>query len=354
MQLTTTAGQLRNALALARHATPASPALVAYSGVLLEVKGSTLHVTGSDGETTITATVDVDDAKDGSVLLLPRPLGGYLDGLDPARRITVTSTSTGDATVSPTGGNPYQFRPVSASFPQPPTLDGTPVPFNAQRLGTALTIIRSAVARENLAVQLVSSNKGLVLHSTDTYRLSRAVLPEAGFGDFTALFPLPVLERASKLAVSHVALDTLSRLAVFSGPGFTITSRLLATPFPAVETVLDNQPDTSVTFQAADVLDALTRLAAVAEQSALKVRLDGNTMTLAAKNDDLGSGTETVTLDAPAREPFEFMVRLSYLADALGSGASQARLSYSGPLAPLFFSGNDPLTHTYIVMPVRG
>lgn len=351
MELSLTAGALRDALATARHATPATPGLVAYSGVLLALKGSNLTATGSDGETTITAAVKVTGTTDGQALLPPKPILAYLATLDPATTIALTATD-GDVSVQPEGSQPYSFRTLTSTFPLPSGTRTQATPAALERLGAALHAVAASVAKDNPGVQVISSDAGLVLHSTDNYRLTRAVLPEAGFGEFSGVLPLPALERIARHGVKGlVASDKMVRA---EGDSVTITTRLLSTPFPAVDSLLSAVPPQHAVVPAAALRAALSRLASVADTAPLKVEIADEELVLTVSNADLGSGVERITLAEAATAEVSFSARLSYLLDAVGSHtAEQVEIGWTTAVAPVFIRSQEPFPVTSLVMPIR-
>lgn len=355
MKFSTTAGALRDAVATARHAVPANASLVAYSGVLLLVKGSQLAVFGSDGETTISAMMSISDSSDGQTLLPPRPLSNYLNTLDPSTVLTVQGEEGADVEVRAGTHAPYKFRPIAATFPLPAAPKAAPVSVQLDRLSMALSAVRASVAKENPGVQLVSSpESGLVLHSTDNYRLSRAELTEGGFGEFSGVVPLGVLDRVARSEIDKVSVDLKGRSLRFSGSGISVSARLLSTPFPSVESVLTSTPPSTASFPTADLRQALVALSSIAEAEPLRCSLDQDRLTLSISNADLGSGEEVVDLVAPVPAPFEFAVKLNYLLEAVNSHESPVlTLGWSSPVAPLFVSSKDPLPVISVVMPVR-
>lgn len=354
MRFSTTAGALRDALTTARHATPAIPSLVAYSGALLLVKGERLSVIGSDGETTISAVVAVSGATDGQILLPPKPLGAWLATLAADAVVEVEAGDGVDVEVRAGKSAPYRFRPLAATFPLPAAPKSAPRAVDLSRLGAGLAAVRTSVAKEAPGVQLVSSAEGLILHSTDNYRLSRSMLPEAGFGEFTGLVSLSVLDRVARHQVSEVSVDARARTLRFGGPEVVISTRLLGTPFPAVEAVLGATPPFQVGVEVEGLRTALSRLAAIAEASPLRCRLDDSVLVLSVENTDLGSGSEEVPLTSAVAAPFEFAVKLAYLVDAVHShDTDEVVLGWSGSMAALYLNSVSPLPVTSVVMPVR-
>ena len=353
MKFSTTVADLRDSLGVARPVIPANPSLLAYSGVHLEVADGILHTTGSDGETTLSARTKVNEVDPGRVLVSPKPLAGFLSGLPAPTRLTV-SVDAGDLVIEPEAMEAYRFRPLAATYPAAPTPAGEAVTADLSRLALALTIIKPAVPKDTTAVQLVSTDTGLSLNATDTYRLAHVELPEAAFGTFTGVVPLAVLERAAKANADTVRVDSKARMISFASPEVTVTARLLAIPFPAVEAVLSAVPPDMVRFVPSDLTGALGRITSIADQSAVSVSIEEASLRLSASSAEVGQGAETITLREAVPVPFEVLVRGSFLQDACASvGSNTAELHYSGPLQPLFLCTSDPFEVVHVVMPVR-
>jgi DNA polymerase III sliding clamp (beta) subunit (PCNA family) len=353
VKFSTTAAALRDALTTARHAVSSSASTVAQTGVLLQVKSGQLAVIGTDGEMSITALVPVSASKDGQVLLPPRPVGGYLATLPADCPITVTAGAV-DVAVAAGDGSPYRFRPIEATFSQPLQLRATPVEARLERLGAALAAVRAAVPRENPGVKVISGPDGLFLYATDRYRVAKAHLPEAGFGDFSGVVPLSVLDRAARSGVTHVAVDGRGRAVKFSGDRVVITSRLIATQFPAVESVLENVPDAWTLVPVGALLEKLTPLASIAADDPLLCTLFQDRLTLSVRNADTGSGDEHVELERPVTAKFEFGMKHQYIVDGIGAhDVDHVKLGWTTPIEPIFVTSSQPFPVTTMMMPMR-
>lgn len=354
MKFTVPAGTLRDALGRARQIIPATPSMVAYSGVLLQASEGRLDVTASDGDSTITVTVTASVETPGHVLLAPKPIASFIASVESSVDLLIESAS-GDLKVSGEGLNPYVFRPLSATFPTP-----TPPPSGVrpERIGellSALQSVRSAAGRDTAVVQVVSDDTQLVLHTTDGFRLARAVLPEAGFGVFTGILSLPVLERVARFGPEEVTVDTKGRQLSFRGSGVLVSSRMLGTPFPPVESVLNSAPPQVTNFNPKDMVRALARISSVAEQGTLSLDFEGSDLRLRAAAAEVGEGQETLRLNTPVPAAFSLQLRAPYLADAVASlGEEPVGVAYSGSLQPLFLTTLSPFSVTHVVMPVRG
>lgn len=353
MRFGTTVSAMKDALNAVRPVIPTNPSLLAYSGVHLEAEDDALTVTGSDGDVTLSVRVRVSDCSPGRILLPPKPLASYLASLSGGMRLDV-SLESGDLVVTPAEKSGYRFRPMAATFPAAPAPGGDAREVDFSQLSAALTILKPAVPRDTLAVQLVSDETNLVLHATDTYRLTRVTLPNAGFGTYTGVVPMTVLERAAKAGATEVVVDPKARMIAFRSPDVSVVARQLAIPFPAVETVIAALPPDEVKFSPSELYGALERISSIAEQSAVTVELDGSSLNLAASTAEVGQGSEALTLATSAPAPFTVLVRAGFLQDTVtGVGDAPVSLRYSGPLQPLFISTADPLDVLHVVMPVR-
>jgi len=354
MRFTISTSGFRDALSRARQLIPATPSLLAYSGVLLQTDGeSSVRVTSSDGDSTMTVTAPATIAKPGQVLVSPRPLLSLLASFD-ARDVLVDVDDAGDVVVSGEGMNPYAFRPLSSTFPLP----GTPAPgVRPERLKeflSGLSLIRAAAGRDTPVVQLVSDGDQLVMHATDGFRLARVALPGAGFGTFTGVLSLPVVDRVARMSPEEVTVDLRARTLAFRGDGAIVTSRMLATPFPAVETVLLNTPPAVTSCVASDVARSLSRLSSIAEQGTVALEFSGTELHLRASTAEVGSGHEVVSLRSPVPATFQIQLRAPYLSDAVTAfGTGDVSIAYSGSLQPLYLSSGDDIPVTHVVMPVR-
>jgi DNA polymerase III sliding clamp (beta) subunit (PCNA family) len=255
--------------------------------------------------------------------------------------------------ISVAGRTSYHLRTIDATLPLPSSPESAPTTVDFTRLSDALAAVRSAVD-ENGAVQVVSSTAGLALHATDGYRLARCVLPEAGFGEAIIVLPISALDWVAKLDVTQVTLEPSQKTVRFSGPDAVVSTRLLAKPFPAVGPLLEATPPHGARIRTEDLVQALTRLRAVALKSPVKVNLDGAVMKVAATSPEYGWGEESLELERPADEPFEFHVRPDLLADALHAlNGDVFDFRWSAALSSIHLSTSNPLAITILLQPVR-
>ena len=265
--------------------------MVAYSAVLLETAEDQLAALGSDGETSITGYAPATVEEAGSSLVQPRPLSEWLRTVAGDAMLALVDAGDGDLTVSAGGGEAYRFRTVSTTFPKPSKVLGEECDVDLSELALAMAAVRSSSGTGGL-VQMVSTESELRLNTTDTYRLSQAVVPGAGWGDFSGIIPLSMLERVAGGAVDTVVVDQKGRIIEFSSPQTCYSARLSSAPFPAVDSVLSSVPTAQVHIPLSELKTALSRLNAIADQEALHCDITSGSLRLSVPSSPLGSGAE--------------------------------------------------------------
>lgn len=354
MRFTVSSSTLRDAITQVRPAIPTNPSYVAYSGVQLIADAHTLVLTGSDGESTLTARCAAEVDEPGSALLLPKPLLAFLATLNGSESLAAATDEQGNLTLTRHASAPYSFRPLSATYPTPPSANGTAVPCDFGRLSGAVAAVRAAVSKDTYAVQVATTDDGLTLCTTDTYRLAWARLPEVQLPKTTCVLSLTTLDRASKAAPDAATIDTKGRLVSFSSPSLVTSSRMLAVPFPAVEGIIAAPPPSGAAVSPEDLRNAIARLSAVADQAPVKMSVERDTVTLSASTADLGSGVETIPCSGGPDAPFEVLLRAPYLQEAATAFSTETvQLRFSGSLQPLFLTADEPFPLVHVVMPVR-
>jgi DNA polymerase-3 subunit beta len=350
---------LEEVLVKARYAISERASMMAYSGILLEAADGTLSATGTDGENTITGYVKATVTDGGSALLLAKPLIEWLHAVPRGSEVTLANDGDGEITAQVKKGSPYQFRTIAMNFPKPPGVNAPGVAVNLADLGVALGAVRASSDAAHTStssataglVQLVSTDGDMHLNTTDTYRLSQAVLKEAGWGEFSGLLPVAMLERVAKDVITSVAVDQKGRIIEFSGPGARYSMRLSPVPFPLVDATLAVLPANQAGVVLADLRTVLARLAALAEGNPMRCDIRDGRMSLAITS-PLGEGEETLEVDGTGE--VSFAVNLEYLRAALsGCGGEQVTLGWTNATSPVFLISREPITVTTVVMPVR-
>lgn len=353
ISFTTSVSDLHNAITAVKQVLSSTSSLVAYSGIFFEVKNDTLKVTASDGDNTMTACVPVSLSTDGSVLVAPKPLSSLLSGiLHEKTDVRFSIQETGDIFVEFGEFAPYTLRPITATFPISAAPTNSVENVNFKLLSESVVACRKSAGRDGAAIQFVSDDADLSLYSTDGFRLSCAVISGGGFGSFSGVLSLPACERVAKLKPTGIAVDTQTKSLTFLGGNITYTTRLLATPFPAVEVILDTMPDIVTGTDRSSLVNAITRLSSIGEIVTLEFK--DNNLTLTASSAETGEGSEILVLTKPVVAPFRAQLKTMYMLDALNSSDHpNVEIAYSGEKKPVFFVVKDVVEITQVIMTIQ-
>lgn len=342
MKLRVDTGEFLEALGLCSKVVAGGrPSALVYSSIALAAKGDEVVLMGSDGELTIRARVSATIREEGSCLVVPRPVLRYLAGFV-EKECILEDEGAGDLVISGDNSSAYRFRTVLGSFPQPPKIQGEVRDVDMRQLGAGLSLVRSAVDKSKRLVQLVSVDKSLSLTTTDSYRLAQTVLPGAGFGDFTGVVPLSMLEQLGSDTTS-VVVDAGGRAIEFRSDRVIYTARLAVGSFPAVESIINSRPERMVTLPVASMRKAVERLSSVSPNAPVWCTLDQRKLVLKVEEREVGSGEEALDIKGNVSPEMTFGLNLSYLGDALVGQGDEVDLYYSDPHSPFYFcfEGNE-------------
>jgi DNA polymerase III sliding clamp (beta) subunit (PCNA family) len=168
------------------------------------------------------------------------------------------------------------------------------------------------------------------------------VLPGAGFGDFTGVVPLSMLEQLGSDTTS-VVVDAGGRAIEFRSDRVIYTARLAVGSFPAVESIINSRPERMVTLPVASMRKAVERLSSVSPNAPVWCTLDQRKLVLKVEEREVGSGEEALDIKGNVSPEMTFGLNLSYLGDALVGQGDEVDLYYSDPHSPFYFcfEGNE-------------
>jgi DNA polymerase-3 subunit beta len=197
--------------------------------------------------------------------------------------------------------------------------------------------------------------------STDGHRLSKIGRDLAGG---------PVLDRGVRIPRSGVAemrrvlegRDGPSEIGVHQGhfvirtADVALTVKLNEGQFPPYDQVIPKDNERVLTVPRADLLDAFRRVAIMASDKTMGVRigLDKGTMTIEADNPDLGNAREK--LDVPAYDGGTVQVGFNarYFIDILSElESTDVHVELAGELDPAVVRPADGSDYLGVIMPMR-
>ncbi len=286
--------QLAEALGLAsRIASGRVGALPALSGVRLQVKGDVLHLTSTDNDMSLQATLPVGGDKDGLSLISAKLLNDIVRSL-PEGKITLEAAPE---SVSVRSGRSQFTVPTynALDFPNVAPSSGAPFTVPAAEFGEALRQVVRAASSDQMRIALtgvlLSGEEGtLRLVATDSYRLAvRDVSTISVSAATKVLVPSRALGEVQRLLAgaseANISIDDNS--VTFDVDGTQLTTRIITNEYPNYRNLITGDYPNALTTNREALLDALRRARILArEQGPVRLHMNTNGLKLTAGTKD--------------------------------------------------------------------
>lgn len=334
-------------------------ALPVLQGLLCEASGSTVRVIGTDLEMTVVTTGSVEVLEAGRAVIPGRLLAEAVRKM-PSGVVTV---GAGEGDVEIVGRGPrFHLRQLSLDdFPQVDDgpVDGTEV--DGEALAAAISQVAIAAsgdaARPILTgVLFESSEEGLRLVATDSYRLALRDLPGVGIAGSGLIPARGLRELPRTVGAAKVTVAVREREAVFSSERGTLRLRLIEGSFPKYRSLLPDSYPNQVVVEREALLEALGRVALVAEDHIpVRLKIAEGGMEVTVTRQDVGGESEHISGEYQGSDE-EVVIAFNprYLADGVGAVSSErVRIQVIDGLKPSVIDGVDEEGFLYLLMPVR-
>jgi DNA polymerase-3 subunit beta len=286
--------QLAEALGLAsRIASGRVGALPALSGVRLQVKGDALHLTSTDNDMTLQASLPIGGDRDGICLISAKLLNDIVRSL-PEGKITLEATSESLAVKS--GRSQFTVPTYNAlDFPNVAPSAGAPFIVPAGEFGEALRQVVRAASGDQMrialtGVLLTGEEGSLRLVATDSYRLAvRDVTSIVIAASTKVLIPSRALAELQRLlsGATETAISLDDNSVTFDVGGTKLTSRILTNEYPNYKNLLGGTYPNAMTTGRDAMLDALRRARILAkDQGPVRLAMTANSLKLTAGTKD--------------------------------------------------------------------
>jgi DNA polymerase III subunit beta len=334
-------------------------AVPVLQGLLCEVSGSHLWVTGTDHEMTVKAATEVEVMDEGRSVIPGKLLGDAVRRMPPGP-VTIGTT---DGEIEIVGKGPrFSVRPLNVEdFPEISESAGEGVEVDGDELAEAINQVVVAASSDSArpiltGVLFESSPEGLRMVSTDSYRLAVRDLGGVGL-EGTGLVPARGLRELPRtIGATKVTARLGDREAVFSSDRGTLRLRLIEGSFPKYRSLLPDSYPNQVVVRKEDVLDALGRVSLVAEDH-IPVRLklvEGGVEVTVTRQDVGGESEHLPGTFTGSDEEVSVAFNPRYLADGVGAIAGdEVRIQVIDGVRPSVVDGGEGEDFLYLLMPVR-
>jgi len=374
---------LADAVAWTARSLPPRPSVPVLAGILLEVDGNQLSVSGFDYEVSARAEVDVHATESGRVLVPGRLLAEITRALPP-HPVEITAEGPRLAIACSNARFSLPTLPVE-DYPSLPSMPSSAGVVDSDVFAEAVGQVAVAAGRDDTlpmltGVRLEIDDDRITLAATDRYRLAVREFswrPESSGISAAVLVPARTLADAAKTLTSGPEI-TLSLSSGGSGEGILglsgkdrqTTTRLLDAEFVKYRAIMPTESAADAVLPVGLFTDAAKRVALVADRGTpLRCEFTPAQVTLrAGGTDDAGQAEERCDVEFSG-EPLTIGFNPTFLLDGLAAvHTERARMDFTSPLKPAVLSGVDEPaadgdgaatppqrdgSYRYLIMPVR-
>jgi len=349
---------LADVLTRAGRAVGSRSPLPILQGLLCEVEGGRLRVTGTDNEVTVRTYLEVEALEEGATVI-PAKLAADAVRKLPTGAVSMTAA---DGEVEITGNGP-RFRLRELSVGDYPKIDddlpGETVDVVGETLVKALSQVGIAAsgdeARPTLTGVLFEENEGgLRLVATDSYRLAvRDVLGIGATG--SKLVPYRALRELGRtVGDGPMKVSLGDREAAFITEQGRLTVRIIDATFPKYRQLLPDSYPNSLKVAKQSLLEAVGRAALVAEDHIpVRLNLHDGGVELSVIRQEVGEETEHIEGTYEGEE-MTIAFNTRYLTEGVGAiDSDTVVLQTIDALKPGLLHGEGDEDFRYLLMPVR-
>ncbi|HHN47364.1 MAG TPA: DNA polymerase III subunit beta [Bacteroidales bacterium] len=348
-----------------------SSALPILENFLFELDDTTLHVTASDLETTMTVTIPLSMTEEGGMIAVPAKM--LLETLKtlPDIPITFSVNPDGDRIIElQTGEGKFKLAGQDGeSFPKPPLLeDTTSLNVDSFLLATAISKTLFATGSDELRPAMSGvfcdfSPDDLTFVATDAHKLVRYRRSDAkAESSVSFILPRKPLNQLKNLLVAEdvpVKVEYNETNASFTFRNVLLICRLIEGRYPNYEAVIPRDNPNKLVVDRLTLLNTIRRVSIFANQSTHQVRLSitGQELLLASEDIDFANEARERISCSYEGEDLEIGFNSRFLAEMLDNiDTDEASLEMSEPdragiLRPVN-SENENEDILMLVMPV--
>lgn len=328
-------------------------------GVLCEVSGGTLTVTGTDNEVTVRTYLEVEVTEEGRTVIPAKLAAEAVKKLPPG----AVTLSSGDGQVEIIGSGPrFKLREmVVDDYPKitEPDGSGEEVALDGTSLIKALSQVGVAASTDDARPTLTgvlfeAAEDNLRLVATDSYRLAVRDMPGITT-EGSKLVPYRALRDLGRTVGGGPMKVTLGdREASFVTNDGRMTARIIDSTFPNYRQLLPDGHSNRLTVERAALLDAVGRAALVAEDHIpVRLAMHSGGVELSVIRQEVGEAVELLEGEYSG-DDMTIAFNTRYLNDGVTAVDDEyVVIETSDPLKPGLLHGAESDDFRYLLMPVR-
>ena len=346
-----------------RAASSRTGAMPALSGVLFDLAGGDLVVTGSDLDLTISVKTEVNGSSDGTAVIPGKLAADVVKALPPGEVEVEVNDQEANITSGPAE---FSIRTIPAEDYPNLAPEGEPAPavsIDGDSFRSALLqVVRAASEDETrpilTGVLMAPEEGGLRLVATDSYRLAVKDLEGTSIlgEDQNVLVPSRALSELARVIGSEkeVSVRLAERQTAFEVGATTLTTRLIEGDFPNYRGLLPTGHPNKLTVDRGALLESVRRVRLLAQESTpMRLTMNADGLSLTASTADVGKAEETVPASYEGSE-LTVAFNPKYLSDGIeASPGPELTLETLDELKPALLRSVGAEDFLYLLMPVR-
>ncbi len=350
---------LADVLTRANRAVGTRTALPVLQGLLCEVSGNTLRVTGTDLDVTVRTQTEVEVMEEGRAVIPGRYLSEAVRKM-PAGQVTI---GVDDTDIEIQGNGPrFTLRPLAVDdFPTQEDVVSDGVEVDGDAFADAIGQVTIAASGDGArpiltGVLFETSDEGLRMVATDSYRLAKRELAGVGL-EGTGLVPARGLRELPRtIGAPKVTAQLREREAVFTSDRGSLRLRLIDGNFPKYQSLLPDTYPNQVVLNKDELLEALGRVTLVAEDHIpVRLKLTDGGVEVAVTRQDVGGETEHLSGEfSGSDDEVSIAFNPRYLQDGVAAiSGDSVRIRVIDSFKPGVLDAGDGTEFLYLLMPVR-
>lgn len=363
MRLSSQRDALAAALAVTGRVASSKSTIQVLSHVLVRADDGRCEVAATDMELSLRVPLAATVEEAGAVVL-PRLAADIVRSMADGP-VTIDHRANEGVVNITGGGSSFSLNCLQAGdFPELPADEGVGLVIPTDRFVDAIDRVARAASRDETrpvltGVDVRIAGDGLTLVATDSYRLavSQSPLDDPPADPRQAIIPARALTEVSRLAgvakSESITLVLSESLALFRVGDLRLTSRIIDGQFPDHRQLVPETFEHDVTFERAELLGVLGRIAVLAQRNTpVRLAFSEGQVRVSTVSDQVGEGHEVVPV-AFSGEPLEMGFNVEFLRAGVESIRGETvALGLISPLRPGLLRGEGD-GFRYLLMPIR-
>lgn len=362
MKVICKASNLAKSVGYVSHVAGRGGALPILSNVMIQAEAGSLVLSATNLELAVQATIRGKVEREGSTTVNARVLAEYVSLLTPDSAVCIELVGEAVSVSAESIQTTLQALPAT-DYPVIPEVAGeAAATVGGEDLRRGLSQVLFAVSTDETrpeinGVLVAVREGGVVLASTDSYRLAESVVPVSGAMRPTErIIPWRTLQEVVRCAGGEEVRIRFGESQVsFEGGDVTIISRLIEGQYPNYQPIVPTTHVATCTVESAVLTRLVKQASLFCKPGVNDVRLtiDGSKLTVAASNASVGEHHGSAEVEGSG-QACGALFNYRYLLEGIGAiAAPRVTLLLTGELTPALVQAAEPTTYRYVVMPIQ-